>query len=76
MFVLGAQPGIRLIECLSGSECLILNVDGKQITSTGWKSASDAVTGATIKVGALDLSQLKGERGRNVRRATRSAVRA
>jgi thiamine biosynthesis lipoprotein len=37
VFVLDATRGVALVESLAHCECLILDSDGRQFRSTGWR---------------------------------------
>lgn len=39
VFVLGPVAGLRLIDSLAGCACVILDGDGRRLTSRGWQSA-------------------------------------
>jgi len=41
LFVLEATRGLSLVESLAGCECLMLDHDGRQLRSSGWRSAEE-----------------------------------
>jgi thiamine biosynthesis lipoprotein len=41
VFVMGSRSGIELIESLPGCECLLVDREGSQLKSTGWRSAAN-----------------------------------
>jgi thiamine biosynthesis lipoprotein len=44
VFVLGPQQGVRLIDALPGNECLIIDSEGNELCSRGWRGVQAPVS--------------------------------